>query len=345
MQPSQDRGKTALYVILMEPARLALNVIWYSVSIVLLRRQKDWVLRWLTYGVTAQMSIALYLYLALYDLVPVPDIVVPFLSIYRYRQAIWVGNVTVFRMAGTFFESPPFSLFMFCCCVVFALRFWSRDRDCRPWFLSCGFALSLIGSIMGFASQVLLALPVFGLGAFRNAFRNVRTLQRAFAAALSVLVLCVGVVFVAQKISASGRGQPVYGSSVAERSFHSKYAIALFIEQPMSSVFGIGPGRYGDYVARTGLFPSTVTLQVTPIEWLVEYGCLGCLLLAGWFSTICKRSFIAFGSLGVSAFTSLLVAIMFQASWKWEGWFFAMAFLYVSGDEARVSVAEDGADQ
>jgi hypothetical protein len=104
----------------------------------------------------------------------------------------------------------------------------------------------------------------------------------------------------------------------------------LFIEQPASLITGIGPGRYGDYAVRTGYFPSTVTTQFTIIDWVVEYGFLGLLLIGVWLFRIGSHALFGYGIFGAGALVAILIGNMFQANWMWEAWFLALAFLDAS---------------
>src|SRR5437016_11935090 len=112
MRASPDREKDSLYVYYVEPIRLTLNIIWFWVSIRFLILDRKFVLRWLAICVAWEFSIACYLYLAFFDLVPVPEAVRLYLEIYKTRQALSWGDLTIYRMAGTFIESPHFGLFM-----------------------------------------------------------------------------------------------------------------------------------------------------------------------------------------------------------------------------------------
>jgi len=118
---SLDRGKAPVYVEYAEPVRLALTVVWFWISIEFFKNKLDFVVRWLVVSVTAQFCLACYLYAAMLDLVPVPTPVAVYLTIYKARQVLWFGDLAIYRMNGTFDESPPFGLFMFSCLVIFFL--------------------------------------------------------------------------------------------------------------------------------------------------------------------------------------------------------------------------------
>jgi hypothetical protein len=123
----------------------------------------------------------------------------------------------------------------------------------------------------------------------------------------------------------------IVGASGAERMYHTRMGFKLLADNPFAIITGIGPGRYGDYCEAYGLFPSSVTMQVTPLEWIVEYGAIGSAVIVIWLVHIGKGASRTFGTIGIYAVVSLVIAVMFQASWKWEGWFIALAFLDARG--------------
>jgi hypothetical protein len=334
MHASPDREKDALYVYYVEPIRLALNIIWFWVSISFLKLDRKFVLRWLAIGVAWEFSIACYMYLAFFDLVPVPQAVKLYLDIYKTRQVVFWGDVPIYRMAGTFTESPSFGLFMFCCFVIFALALSSStgkdDRRFGIW-LRAGAICAFLGTVASLSDQTLIALLTLGLiFALVRTGRNsaVRTLLW-FSLVLVLALYSADALATRWKSDSYYSGDPM-GTSISERSFHARYGLGLFIEQPASMITGIGPGRYGDYAVRTGYFPSTVTTQFTIIEWVVEYGFLGLCLIGRWLFRIGSHAVFGYGIIGAGALTALLIANMFQANWKWEAWFLALAFLYAS---------------
>jgi hypothetical protein len=334
MIPSADREKSATYVVFVEPVRLGLSMIWFWVSIRFFKSDKQFVLRWLVACVAWEFSVACYLYFAFYDLVPVPEVVKPFLEVYKTKQALFWGDLAIYRMAGTFIESPPFGLFMLSCFVIFALALISssyrEDRRFRKWLL-VGAICAFLGSLGSLSDQTIVALLILGLTlALVRTSRNKAARTVLWSSLILVLAL-----YSATALVAKWKGESVYsgdpiGTSIGERTFHTRYALGLFIEQPVSLITGIGPGRYGDYAVRTGYFPSTVAPQVTIIEWAVEYGFLGLLLIGLWLFRVGSRAVLGFGIVGGGALAALLTANMFQANWKWESWFLALAFLYTT---------------
>lgn len=334
MHASPDREKSALNVYTVEPIRLALNIIWFWVSISFLKMDRKFVLRWLAICVAWEFSLACYLYAAFYDLVPVPDAVKVYLEIYRTRQVVYWGDLPIYRMAGTFIESPPFGLFMFSCFVIFVLALSGTesksDRGFGIW-TSIGAVCAFFGTVASLSDQVLIALLTVGFTLlFAHKGRNGIARRLLWSTLVAMLVFYVANAVVTKGQSESGYSGDPMGMSIGERSFHARYGLGLFLEQPASIAMGIGPGRYGDYAVRTGYFPSTVTTQVTVVDWLVEYGFLGLFLIGVWLFRIGSRAVLVYGIVGGGALAALLTANTFQASWLWESWFLALAFLYSS---------------
>jgi hypothetical protein len=343
MDASPDREKAALYIYYVEPIRLTLNIIWFWVSIHFLMTDRKFVIRWLAICVAWEFSIACYLYLAFFDLVPVPEAVKLYLDIYKTRQAVWWGDLPIYRMAGTFIEAPMFGLFMFCCLVVLVLALSnSRGKDDRRFsiWLRAGTICAFLGSVASLSDQTVVAIVILGL-----TFVLVRRGRSSAVRTLLWSSVIVGLVFYVASAEA-GRwtresyysGDPM-GTNINERLFHARYGLGLFAEQPASIITGIGPGRYGDYVVRTGFFPSTSRPLVAIIVWLVEYGILGLWLIGRWLLRIRSRVLSGYGTIGAGALTALLIANMFQGDWMWEAWFLALAFLYASAPGPTLEAA------
>ncbi len=346
LAPSLEREKAPLYVIYAEPVRLALNVAWFWVCLQYWKKHRDFTLRWLAISAILQFAVAVYLYLAMLELLPVPQLVQLYLDIYKTRQIVWFGDVPVYRMAGTFFESPPFGLFMICCFVVLALE-WiapaeAHDPRLQLW-IKAGAAVSLIATIASLSDQILIAFFVLGVAFLLHRMKQSKRNQAlvwagiAFAAALYI-----GAQAIAKWQSAQSVGQDIYGQSMGERLYHTGYSFRILAEEPASIITGIGPGRYGDYVARTGIFESTVNPGVTVIQWMVEFGLAGLILLTGWFWRIWSKASLRFGPLGTAAVATLLMANMFQMNWKLESWFLALAYLYAAGPIEHLEVSAAG---
>lgn len=349
MAVSSDRGKSTLYVIYLESIRLFLYMTWYWVSLEFLRTRRAFVLRWLAIAVSFQFLLASYLYLGLYDLVPVPDVVAMYLSAYKLRQTLWFGDTAIYRMAGTFIESPPFGLFMFSCFVVFAVRLArlgvvdeAHEKNEEKGWAYLGATVALVGAIASLSDEVLLALIVFGLLSYlgaRTTSARRNWVRRSADVAVGTVLLVVIAAYVLPRVMEKGTEAAatsqtdnyVIGQPGAERMFHMRYGLRLLLENPLAVWTGIGPGRYGDYAVRTGQFTSYVPIQVTPVAWFVEYGILGTTLILSWIWSISKRARRTYGFLAVGACAALLVSNVAQGDWLWEAWFLALAYLYCAG--------------
>ena len=347
---SAEREHSATYTYYVEPIRLCLNLTWYWASIQFLLRKRDFVLRWLSVSVVFQLLVGLYGYLALFDLVPVPEILGPYLAIYKDRQAVWFGDTPIYRMAGTFIEGPPFGLFMFSCFVIFVLSWVSfgnaQNTRLRRWIV-IGALASFVGAVASLSDSVLLAILAFLVPLYlaaRAGFLATHAMGKVAETVLVTIALLAIGIFTGHRVKEKwdeALAPPpltndVIGESGAERMFHIRYGLGRFAEEPLAALSGIGPGRYGDYAVRTGLYPATVQIAVMPIEWLVEYGLFGLTLIVAWLCNIGQRSRRVYGGIAIVALLALLLANTGQANWLWETWFLALAFLYSSTTDRQV---------
>jgi hypothetical protein len=343
---SPERNKSALYVMYVEPVRLGLTVVWFWISIEFWSARRDFVVRWLAISVLLQFLLAAYLSLALLDLAPVPQSVAVYLSIYRGRQSVWFGDTEVYRMAGTFIESPPFGLFMFSSLVIFGL--WlavpqaaaSRNRNWAAWGAGVGFA----GAAASLSDQIFLAVIAFLPACYLAGRKSIPGKTRAYgygealcAVALLAAMSAYTIPRAREKwqeaLSAKPTDTDVAGLGGGERAFHLRYGLQRLEEVPLAVWTGIGPGRYGDYAVRTRLFPATVTLQNMPLSWLVEYGLFGTGLICLWLWKIARVAQKNYGGVASAAFVGLLIASASQGVWYSESWFLALAFLCTSPRE------------
>ena len=353
---SQDReNPSSLYTVYIEPIRLCLYVIWFWVSIEFLRTKRSFVFRWLAISAALQLGIAIYLYLALYNLVPVPDVVAVYLSLFKMRQSVWIGDTPVPRMAGTFAEGPPFGLFMFSCFVIFAIFLTERRKIGMPGCLEMKWAIfggtvTLVGAVASLSDQIFLAVIVFGLFLYHRLNENSteRTRARRFAEVALATLLLVGmavyvlpnVVTKATQAADTKAGElDTRADAGRERMFHIRYGLGLLGENPLAIFTGIGPGRYGDYVVRTGQYRADVPTQIMPIAWLVEYGALGTLLIVNWLWNITNRAQQKHSSLAIGGCAALVLANITQGFWMSDAWFLALAFFYCAGSEKTPKLA------
>jgi hypothetical protein len=323
-----DRFEAAWYVIFREPFQLGLSLLFLWVCIFYFRKEREFAVECVALSAILQFIAGVYLYAAMLGLAPVPSDTYEYLRVYAARQTLEFGIGSIPRMAGTFDESPLFGLFMLSCFVILALELsGGRAAKKNGWVLT-GAVVAAIATIASFSDQVLLGLAVFAVPMSLRAASRSKTMSRL---ALFAGLLAGG--YVAQHLFAKGlieaeTSGSTSGMSLGERSFHTGYAAKILAEKQSAIFFGIGPGRYGDYAGATGLFPSTVTPQVTAVEWLIGYGLIGFLGICAWLFGILLRARLSLGILGIGAFLGLLVGNMFQARWLWEGWFLALAYLY-----------------
>ncbi len=325
---------SALYEVAREPVRTALNLIWFWLTLYFIQKDRKFVVKWMAISVLIQLGIAFYLLLGTQRLLPLPAIILEYQQSYALRQIVWLGGIPVVRLAGTFIEGPPFGLFMFSGFVIFSLELFKEHRRTR--LTTAGWVAALVGSVGSLATQILIAMFVFiafGL-LFSISGRRAR-IVRIISVALIVILTPYLAVNLSHKIrdADSLQAHDVYARSGGERLFHAQQSLNLLIDNPLRIPLGIGPGRYGNYIQELGVFSKNVDIQVTPIDWLVEYGLIGFVLICWWLWLIARRSYTAFGWIGIAAIIGLVLADMFQANWKWESWFLGLAYLFAAGQQ------------
>ncbi len=333
---------SAVYTALREPMRLALNMIFFWVSIDYFRSRRALVIKWLAISVTIQMVLAAYLWLAAASLVPLFEPAATYARDYAIRQLIWFGNTPVMRLGGTFMESPPFGLFMFSAFVLFSTLLY-KSRENLPW-LRIGWAMSLIGLLGSLSDQIYLSLFFFVMigGASMMTGKS-----KMVARVVAIVVLLAISPYLIERISSkvteatSLKAYNAMGQSGGERIYHLQNSFELLTENLIRIPFGVGPGRYGAYAARTGVFPSTVTPQVTVVEWVVEHGLIGFCLFLYWLWLIGVRAIRDYGLFGLAAVSALMIANLFQGNWKWEVWFLALSFFYASKPQVDNQLSDE----
>lgn len=338
-----DRYEAAWYVIFREPFQLGLSLLFLWVCILYFRTEREFAVKCVALSAILQFSVGVYLYAAMLGLVPVPSDTYDYLVTYAARQTLQFGMGFIPRMAGTFDESPPFGLFMLSCFVVLSLELSGGRVEKKNGWVLTGAIVAALGTIASLSDQVLLGLAVFLVPmAFRAASRNKSPNKSLARAALCVGLLAAGYVaenqFAKGTVEAEETGS-TSGMSLGERAFHADYATKILSENQSAIFFGIGPGRYGDYASATGLFASTVTPQITAVEWLIGYGLIGLSGICIWLFGILSRVRVSLGILGIGAFFGLLAGNMFQSRWLWEGWFLALAYLYAYSADGGASRA------
>ena len=122
----EGQGLSALYNIYREPIKLTLNIIWFWVSINFLKYDRKFVLHWYAISVIIQFLLAIYFLLGWLHLISLPGYVVEFIQSRFLHQTVYIADLAIPRLLGTFIESPPFGLFMFSAFVVFSLVLYTN---------------------------------------------------------------------------------------------------------------------------------------------------------------------------------------------------------------------------
>jgi len=329
------RPPSSLYAALREPIRLWLNLCWFLVSCWFLLYKPRVILRCSIFAVAFGLGAGIYLYLVALGAAPAPGPVISYTRAYFIRQTIWLNGFPIPRMGGLFFEAPPFGLFMFSMLIVLS---FTREDGLYPKWTAFGITLAALGMLLSLADQVLLAGTVGLFSSLPNLGKKRPGIVWPLAIAATFAIFAFEFQSISEKGVASTTGvvTRINGSSVGERSFHLHYGLSLLQAEPAATLLGIGPGRYGEYASETGLFTDTVNMQTSEVELLVEWGAIG---LAAWvalMACVMTRAWEVHGVLGLGLVLSLILADSFQANWKHEAVFLAIAALCTQ----RSTVAE-----
>jgi hypothetical protein len=321
------RPTSSLYVVFREPLRLWLNLCWMLVSSWYLLHRPALVVRMSVVAVFFALCSGVYLHLVVFGVVPAPQLIVSYMRIYFIRQLIWIHGVPVPRMGGLFIEAPPFGLFMFS---MMAVLYVARENGLRPRWAGLGLVLAAVGTLFSIADQVFLGGLLWLVVSFSALRRRYKRLIWVIAIAAVVLgAFEVSTIFQKQINAVSGVGVDINGSSIGERAFHFNYGMSLLQAYPAAVGFGIGPGRYGEYVAETGNYPSSVNMQTSEAEILVEWGVIGVLAWGALLALAVAQVWRVHRILGVGLLLGVIAADSFQANWKYESVFLALAALSV----------------
>jgi hypothetical protein len=323
------RPPSSLYTVLREPLRLWLSLGWFLTCAWFLKHQARTVFIGAVIAVMLGLSAGIYLELAAFSLVPAPALAVSYARTYMARQTLWFHGFPLLRMGSLFFEAPPFGLFMFSMVVVLQRL---RGAVNRSIWSGVGMTAAALGALFSLSDQVLFAgaVGVFsGLPQLAKK-RPATTWLLAFVMMIVVCVFEFQSIDIKQASSTTGVVTRINGGSVAERSFHLRCGWLLLGAHPAATLFGIGPGRYGEYAADSGDFPDTVNMQTSEMEILVEWGVAG---LAAWLfllGGLALRAARLHGLLGLGLLVALVIADSFQANWKHEAAFLAIAALSIT---------------
>lgn len=312
---------------LREPLRLVLTMIWMVTSCWFLRARPAFTVKFTAIAALLGLASGIYIYLAAFGTIPASATAIVYSRRYLIQQAVWYDELLVPRMGGLFVEAPPFGL----CMMALGAVLWAAHRSgIRSKVLVMGFVASAVGVIASLAGQVLL-----GAGICVSAMVLSSKTRRTWLKPLALCIMAFILVSAGwQSLVAKGISQAnatttsrIYADSVGERNFHLNYGLSLLERDPLAALLGIGPGRYGEYVAETGYFTDTTTMQFTAPELLVEWGVVG---LGVWLVIVISlglRVNRIHAIAGVCVLFGLLVADSFQANWKSEAVFLAIAAL------------------
>ena len=334
------RPPASLYDVLREPLRLWLNLSFFLLSAWFLVYRRRVVLGSSIVAITFGLASGIYFHLVAFGLAPASEAVVTYTRAYLLRQTLWFNGIPVPRMGGLFFESPPFGLFMLAMLVVLI---YTRKAGGHPRWANFGVTLAVLGTLFSLADQVLVAGAV---GLF-SSLPQLGKKRAGLMWPLAILVMFLIFTFELQSIvgkndsSVTGIVTRVSGSSVGERAFHIHYGLSLLQADAKASFLGIGPGRYGEYAGETGMFLNTVNIQTSEIELLVEWGVCGMAVLVALLWCVSTRAWQLNGLLGIGLLLSLILADSFQANWKHEAVFLALAALCTRPSEDAIPSREN----
>lgn len=267
---------------------------------------------------------AIYLSYSIKFNFPIPSFLETYTIDFVNRQSLWLST-PIPRLAGTFFESPPFGLFMLVVFYTTIMAIYETKSVKYVIYL----IVSILGMIGTFSTQVLIAFTISSLIIilfFSKKTKYFRMFVLLFAGILFVFMSYFSINEIITKINLAN-SDGIYGTSVGERSFHFKNGLSLFGDNLKNILIGVGPGEYGYFASKTGIFPSTVTTQFTIIEVLVETGVLGLLIFIFLVCLVGVKIGRLHGVIGVTMFVSLFIANSFQASWKWTSFFLFIGLL------------------
>jgi hypothetical protein len=191
--------------------------------------------------------------------------------------------------------------------------------------------------LFSLSDQVLLAGAVGVFSGLPQMARKRPAVTWSLAIVVTLLVCAFELQSFDVKQTSSNTGvvTRINGGSVGERSFHLQYGWQLLGAHPAATLFGIGPGRYGEYAADTGDFPDSVNMQTSEMEILVEWGVAGLAVWIGLLGCVAFRIAHLHGVPGLGLLAALIIADSFQANWKHEAVFLAIAALCVAPNVAR----------
>jgi hypothetical protein len=324
-------------LLLAEPIKVMLNMIFFTLTFIYARdpNHRKTIVYWLGWSALLQLGLAVYLVAATYQPLPLPASFAEYTQNYAARQSLWFGDLRVTRLAGTFFESPPFGLFMF---AVFLVTFYeaTTSRSKQLYFFASVAFLGVLGSL---STQVLGGILAWGavavLGLLNLKPKSItRWLGNSAVVIGAVLALVPVIAYLIYSISSRiaiverylNHPERLFASSFGERFFHIFNVFDVVSQNLLNLLLGVG-SRYGFYVHQAfPVYPDTTTPQVVPVDVLSATGLIGLVLFVVWLLLMLKPLFFLPKLQGIAVWIGLVAAISTQATWKWTAFFFALAY-------------------
>lgn len=316
------------YEVLRIPGRIVLLFVWMAISCNIIQKFPGFVAKVIALTVIGEFIVSIVFVLMGGNIIPSSGSIGLYLKLYALRQVIWVGSMPIPRLGGTFMESPPYGLFML---TMLISMICLKSYIPRSKLVAIAMAMAALGIIGSLSDQVFLGAIVallFGMAAIwrRSKIMTVSLILLVFVPVAIYSVLTVN--NKAAEITSGSGDSNISGSSGGERMFHVRYAISLLKSHPAALLFGIGPGRYGQYVAETGVYPNTTTIQSSFIEILTEWGVIGAAVSLGILVFFGYDLYQKRGNRYLGFFIALLLGSAFQ---EWLVVYLAFALMVLAG--------------
>jgi hypothetical protein len=258
------------YACIRDPMRLTLSAALFGVVVLAVRDKVVYtqVLKAFVWVGIAQFAAAAYMVAAVAWSLYLPPGWLHYVEVYYWRQALYHGALVFPRLGGTFYEAPTYGLFLLCAVASNVLLL----KYARGWTYRITLVVLGIGTVASLSDQVLLGFAVLPIVIFlRRAPYYVRRRPAATLAGAMIAVVTMSYFAFSMQRKAAVEAQMhlARGHSVSERVYHTKHGLDLLESQPLT---GVGPGLYGHYAEKTGIWPHTVTVQAMAPEILVGDG-------------------------------------------------------------------------
>jgi len=267
------------------------------------------------FNCVVQIAFSIFSLLAIKINIPLPGFLIDYLNDYFSRQIAWQFHLP--RLAGTFYESPPFGLLMLSCFFLSIIMYKEVKSRSSVLFI----ILSFFGIVASFSEQILVSVISFIL------LYSLLGKNYSLAFKMVLIVILNLLIFFLLIPSMKNRITEVstLGSSYGERLMHLNYALELFLQNTKNFLIGVGPGMYGQHASKVLPFPDTVAPQSIIGELIAETGILGLGFFSCLIGTMLVR--VSHSKLLLFILASFFFGASFQATWKWPQSFFFFGFI------------------